>query len=230
MGNRQIDSVVRSKHMFQKIIVFLGFFSVFLLPRIVFAQAGTVVANCQMIGELYSTNGECRTYCLEQQVQLPFFLEQHIGTLEGISGTEPCANTTESCCLSQTPELETAIEGGTYLDVDNNVLQSFLSSEVDSFSGSEGKNQVVTQQIYDPLGGINISRLLGGIVRSFIGVAGSIAFLMFIYGGIMYILSGGKGEKVKKATTILKNSAIGIVLIFGAYAIVQSIIEAILAE
>jgi len=82
----------------------------------------------------------------------------------------------------------------------------------------------------DPLGGANIHSIIGNIIRTFAGVAGSIALIMFVYGGIMMITSGGAQDKVKSARTILMNAAIGIVLIFAAYTFVAAIIDAILAE
>jgi hypothetical protein len=82
----------------------------------------------------------------------------------------------------------------------------------------------------DPLGGASIHSIIGNVIRTFAGVAGSIALIMFVYGGIMMIMSGGESGKVESARKILINSAIGIVLIFAAYTFVAAIIDAILAE
>lgn len=81
----------------------------------------------------------------------------------------------------------------------------------------------------DPLSGMNFPKLLGNIIRTFSGIAGAIALLMFVYGGIMWILSGGTPDKIKKAQQILANASIGLVLIFGAYTFVSSIIDVVLA-
>lgn len=82
----------------------------------------------------------------------------------------------------------------------------------------------------DPLGGANIHSIIGNVIKTFSGIVGSIALLMFVYGGIMMILSGGDTTKVANAKKILVNAAIGIVLIFAAYTFVSAIIDAILAE
>ncbi|HWR00206.1 MAG TPA: pilin [Candidatus Methylomirabilis sp.] len=81
----------------------------------------------------------------------------------------------------------------------------------------------------DPLSGLNFPKLLGNIIRTFSGIVGAIALLMFVYGGIMWILSGGSPDKVKSAQKILVNASIGLVLIFGAYTFVSSILDAIIA-
>jgi hypothetical protein len=81
----------------------------------------------------------------------------------------------------------------------------------------------------DPLAGMNFPQIVGNIVRAFAGIAGSIALLMFVWGGITYIMSGGVQEKVKKSKATLLNAAIGIVLILCAYTFVSAIIDTILA-
>jgi hypothetical protein len=82
----------------------------------------------------------------------------------------------------------------------------------------------------DPLGGANIHSIIGNVIRTFAGIAGSIALIMFVFGGILMITSGGESGKVTNARKILLNSAIGLVLIFAAYTFVAAIIDAILAE
>lgn len=80
----------------------------------------------------------------------------------------------------------------------------------------------------DPLSGLNFPKLLGNVIRTFAGIAGAIALLMFVYGGVMWILSGGVSDKVKNAQKILINAAIGLILIFGAYTFVSSIVNFII--
>ena len=81
----------------------------------------------------------------------------------------------------------------------------------------------------DPLSGLNFPKLIGNVIRAFSGIAGAIALLMFVYGGVMWILSGGSQEKVKAAQKILVNASIGLILIFGAYTFVSSIVNLIIA-
>ncbi len=82
----------------------------------------------------------------------------------------------------------------------------------------------------DPLGGVNIPTFFGNVIKTFAGIAGTIALCMFIYGGIMLILSGGEQKKVADGKKILINASIGLILIFSAYTFVTAIISAILAE
>jgi hypothetical protein len=97
-------------------------------------------------------------------------------------------------------------------------------------SASAGTGPAQRVVLPDPLGNVSFPRLAGGAIRAFSGVAGSVALLMFVYGGIMWILSGGEMSKVKMAQQILLNATIGLILIFGAYLFTSAIIESILAN
>lgn len=80
----------------------------------------------------------------------------------------------------------------------------------------------------DPLGGVTVPAFFGNVIRVFLSIAGAIALLMFVYGGIMWILSGGESSKVQAAQKILVNSTIGIILLFGAYMFTTAIVQSIL--
>lgn len=63
------------------------------------------------------------------------------------------------------------------------------------------------------------------IANVILGVTGSITLLMFVYGGVMYMISGGSPDKVKKATEILRNSVIGLSIILLAGLAVQVLLK-----
>jgi hypothetical protein len=54
------------------------------------------------------------------------------------------------------------------------------------------------------------------IATLIVGITGSAALLMFVWGGFEMISSAGEPEKVKKGKTILTNAVIGLVIIFTA--------------
>ena len=68
--------------------------------------------------------------------------------------------------------------------------------------------------------GINVTQWILGIV-------GSLALLMFIYGGLMFIISSGNSEKVTKAKEIIIGAVIGLVIVFTSYMIIQFTIDAL---
>lgn len=51
------------------------------------------------------------------------------------------------------------------------------------------------------------------------------ALLMFVYGGLTWMTSSGSQERVKKGKEIIIWSAIGLIVIFGAYGLVSFIIN-----
>lgn len=55
---------------------------------------------------------------------------------------------------------------------------------------------------------------------------GSIAFVFFVYGGFTIILSFGNSEKVNKGKQILVAAIVGLVISFGAYILIDFILDA----
>lgn len=65
---------------------------------------------------------------------------------------------------------------------------------------------------------------VGKWLFSFIG---GLAFVFFVYGGFTMILSFGSAEKFKKGQQILVAAVIGMIIAFGAYALVKFLLESI---
>ncbi|MFH1523085.1 MAG: pilin [Patescibacteria group bacterium] len=93
-------------------------------------------------------------------------------------------------------------------------------------SGSGG-----TVQLTNPLTGesTNISPqiLIGKIINAILGIVGSLALVMFIYGGITWMTAAGNSENVTKGKNIIIWAAIGLVVIFTSYALVKFVFSAI---
>lgn len=70
-------------------------------------------------------------------------------------------------------------------------------------------------------------KIFVGSSQIILGVIGSITLLMFIYGGIMFLISGGSSEKVTKAKGILTAAAIGLIIVFASYLIIKFVFGAI---
>jgi len=67
---------------------------------------------------------------------------------------------------------------------------------------------------------INFSRMILGIV-------GSVALLMFIIGGFMWITSAGSSERVNKGKSLMTNTIIGIVIVAVAWFAVNFIVNSL---
>lgn len=72
--------------------------------------------------------------------------------------------------------------------------------------------------------GTSVPTLIGKVIKAALGIVGSLALLMFIYGGFMWMLSGGNEKMIEKGKTTLMWAALGLVLIFTSYALVNFVI------
>ena len=66
--------------------------------------------------------------------------------------------------------------------------------------------------------------IIGRVINAVLGIIGSLALLMFVYGGITWMTSSGSPEKIKKGRDIIIWSVIGLAIIFFSYALVNFVI------
>jgi hypothetical protein len=58
-----------------------------------------------------------------------------------------------------------------------------------------------------------------------LGIVGSLALLMFVYGGLTWLTSGGEPDKITAGKKILINSVVGLAITFFAYAIIIFVVS-----
>jgi hypothetical protein len=82
------------------------------------------------------------------------------------------------------------------------------------------------QKLPNPLGAStdSVQKVAGGVINSILGIIGSIALIMFIYGGFTWLTSGGSAENVKRGREIIVWAAIGLIVIFLSYGLVKFLI------
>jgi len=98
-----------------------------------------------------------------------------------------------------------------------------ISCEVSLAQSGSDSSGVVT--LTNPLGkDVTPAAFIGTVINGILGVVGSLALVMFIYGGLTWMTSAGGAEKVKKGKDILVWATIGLVIIFSAYALVNFVI------
>jgi heme/copper-type cytochrome/quinol oxidase subunit 2 len=90
---------------------------------------------------------------------------------------------------------------------------------------------VVNTKSYTPTDGIKWSvdagqgvKELVGITNMIVSFVGPVAILMLIVAAIMYLAAGGKDENMQKAKRIIVATVIGIVIIYGAFALVNTVV------
>ena len=71
----------------------------------------------------------------------------------------------------------------------------------------------------------DLMRKVVGLARWIFGITGSLALLFFIYGGVMFLISGGNSERVTKAKQIIIGAVIGLIIVFTAYMIIGFVMK-----
>lgn len=79
------------------------------------------------------------------------------------------------------------------------------------YDGSYGLNDFIIQAI-------RISRMILGFV-------GSLALIMFIYGGFMFLTSGGSKESITKGQKAIIAATVGLIIVFSSYLIISFVLK-----
>lgn len=79
--------------------------------------------------------------------------------------------------------------------------------------------------LYNPLGQRSIPQIIGFVIQAALGIAGSIALLMIVYGGYTWLMSQGEPDKIKKGQQTIVWSVLGIAVLFGANILATYIIN-----
>jgi len=79
----------------------------------------------------------------------------------------------------------------------------------------------------NPLQTTNLRVVITRLIQAVLGVTGSVALLMFVYGGFLFLISQGKPESVKKGKDTMTWAILGLAVIVGAYAIVSALVIAL---
>lgn len=82
------------------------------------------------------------------------------------------------------------------------------------------------QELNNPLAD-NFETIVKGVITSVIGLSGVLALIAFVWGGILWMVSGGDTAKIQKGKTMMIWAVTGLVVIFAAYAILTFIFQAL---
>lgn len=78
-----------------------------------------------------------------------------------------------------------------------------------------------------PLSNTSIPRVVGRIMNAVLGIVGGLALLLFVWGGLRWMLARGNPEEVGKAKQTITWAALGLLAIFSSYAILNFVITAL---
>ena len=75
--------------------------------------------------------------------------------------------------------------------------------------------------------GRQLPLVIGRIIRTILGLLGIIFLVLMVYAGFLWMTARGESDPVDKAKDIIRQSIIGIIIIFLAYALTGFIINAV---
>ncbi|MEK7183651.1 MAG: hypothetical protein AAB776_03400 [Patescibacteria group bacterium] len=76
----------------------------------------------------------------------------------------------------------------------------------------------------NPIGVTDPRLIIGNIIKAILSIVGSLALLMFVYGGVIWITSFGEAKRVEKGKTIIIWTVLGLAIIAGAYVLVNAVV------
>lgn len=76
-------------------------------------------------------------------------------------------------------------------------------------------------------GDTSLTLLVVKFIRAFLALAGVVLIILFVWAGFTWMTAGGDSNKVTEARTRMINATIGLAVIFGAFAIAQFVIGAL---
>jgi ABC-type uncharacterized transport system permease subunit len=84
-----------------------------------------------------------------------------------------------------------------------------------------GSSALAEETIPTVIGTIDINTFVARIINYVLSMVGSIALILFIYGGLLWMTAGGSAAKVDKGKKVIVWSVIGMGIVFFSYMIVR---------
>lgn len=85
-------------------------------------------------------------------------------------------------------------------------------------------------KLTNPLGVTDISVIIGRIIKTFLGIVGGIALMVFVYGGVMWMTARGDAGQVKKGQEALTAAVIGLFIIIFSYTLAGNFVAFLTSE
>jgi len=89
---------------------------------------------------------------------------------------------------------------------------------------------VPTYSIPNFLGITDPNDLIARIIKVIIGLSGTFALVVFIWGGVLWLISRGEADMIKKGKSAMTYAALGLIIIFSSYIIVNQLLNILMAR
>ena len=98
--------------------------------------------------------------------------------------------------------------------------------EETTITAQKQKLETETNAVFNQINTTDASILIGRLINGAMGILGSLALVMFVYGGFLWMTAAGEEAKSEKARTVVLWATLGIAVIFASYAILKLVFEA----
>lgn len=171
-----------------------------------FSRAALIIGVLMLSAVPTSAAGPCDCSC-----------QYADGSSEAL-GSQPDIDACTTACRDATPP---GVSGDTIVQCEVEVV---VPPDNPAAADGAAASSAIPKLI-NPLGeGTTTNTLIGRIINALLGIVGSIALLMFVYGGFMWLTSGGAEDKIKKGKETLVWASLGLVIIFSAYALLNFVL------
>lgn len=89
----------------------------------------------------------------------------------------------------------------------------------------EAVNLPSTQEL-NQFGGQTLQQVIGNIIKTAMGIMGTIALVVLVSAGVMWMTTGGNSTREEQAKDMMLWGALGVIVILSSYIIVQFVFEA----
>jgi len=68
------------------------------------------------------------------------------------------------------------------------------------------------------------------ISQLILGLVGSLSLIMFVYGGVMFLISAGSSDKIAQAKKIIVAAVVGLLIVFSSWLIIKFVTDSLGAK
>jgi hypothetical protein len=202
--------------------VVIGHITLVLIVVVSFFVSYSVFAATSCSGVVFpaTSSAQCTSFCMATGPDQHAYWSAGGYTGVGSSGEKCC------CTGSIWDESARAAAGGAGAGASTGASGSrAVTPGVGSFGGDK-------PEFENPLGneGINVPFVVGRAIRFVLGIIGSIALVIFLYGGMQWMTAFGEESKIKKGWETMLWAGLGMVIIFGSYVAVQFLLKTVIGS
>jgi TRAP-type C4-dicarboxylate transport system permease small subunit len=73
----------------------------------------------------------------------------------------------------------------------------------------------------------SLPEIIGAVIAAVLSLLGIIFLCLIIYGGFVWMVSGGNETKVRKAKLILSRAVVGVIIVLASYAVTVFVLSAL---